>query len=125
MVLSNAFVFSAYNVFAVDSLKSANREMPSGYVLKMLDERVVHGSATQRTNDGKSLCRDLLRHYHAKAGRHLRNEADKNWGTFLDNTALCEKASLLHYNCFSGSEQCVRIQCVQCLCRKLAQVGEP
>ncbi len=45
VVLSNALIFCPYNAFAVDTFKPANGEMTSSHLLKMLDKRVVHGSA--------------------------------------------------------------------------------
>ena len=72
-------IFRPDNVFAVDPFEPANGEMTSSHLLKMLDKRVVYGSAAQRTDDQKSLRRALLRHHHSKAGRHLRDEANQNW----------------------------------------------
>jgi hypothetical protein len=40
-----AFIFHPDNVFAVDTFEPSNGEMPLSHVLKMLDKRVVHGSA--------------------------------------------------------------------------------
>jgi hypothetical protein len=40
-----AFIFHPDNVFAVDTFEPSNSEMPLSDVLKMLDKRVVHGSA--------------------------------------------------------------------------------
>jgi hypothetical protein len=45
VVLSKTFIFHADNVFAVDTFEPTNGEMPSSHILKMLDKRVVHGSA--------------------------------------------------------------------------------
>jgi len=45
VVLSEALIFRPYKAFAVDSFEPANGEMTPSHVLKMLDERVVHGSA--------------------------------------------------------------------------------
>jgi hypothetical protein len=40
-----AFIFHPDNVFAVDTFEPSNGEMPLSHILKMLDKRVVHGSA--------------------------------------------------------------------------------
>jgi hypothetical protein len=45
VVLSNALVFRPDKVFTVDSFEAANDEMTSSHLLKMLNKRVVHGSA--------------------------------------------------------------------------------
>ncbi len=45
VVPSKALIFRPYNVFAVDLFESANGEMTPSHLLKMLDKRVVHGSA--------------------------------------------------------------------------------
>src|SRR5438128_11625011 len=37
-----ALVFRPHEVLAVDAFEPANREMASGHLLEMLDERVVH-----------------------------------------------------------------------------------
>src|SRR5450756_2659607 len=76
VVLSKALIFRPNKVLAIESFEPTNGEMTASHVLKMFDKRVVHGSAAQRTEDWKSLRRDLLRHHHSKAGRHLRDEAD-------------------------------------------------
>ena len=38
VVLSKALIFGPYNVFAVDPFESANGEMTSSHLLKMLDK---------------------------------------------------------------------------------------
>src|ERR1700681_3954583 len=91
-LLRKALIFGLHNVLAVDSFEPANCEMTSSHLLKMLDEGVVDGSATNRTDNRNRLRRDLLRYNHAKAGRHLRNEADQDRSPFLDNTALRDEA---------------------------------
>jgi hypothetical protein len=45
VVLSEALIFGPYKAFAVDSFEPANGEMTPSHLLKMLDKRVVHGSA--------------------------------------------------------------------------------
>jgi hypothetical protein len=53
VVLSKALIFRPYNVFAVDSFEPANGEMTPSHLLKMLDKRVVHGSATQHAGGSR------------------------------------------------------------------------
>src|SRR6266508_310813 len=48
-VLSEALIFSPNEVLAVDSFEPADGEMTSRHLLKMLDKRVVHGSACAAT----------------------------------------------------------------------------
>src|SRR6266511_1402709 len=91
-VLSEALIFSPNEVLAVDSFEPADGEMTSRHLLKMLDKRVVHGSAAQRADDRKRLRRDLLRHHHAKARRHQRDEAHEQRAAFLDDAALGDEA---------------------------------
>src|SRR3977135_2342722 len=92
-----AFVLFAHKGFAVAALEPAHGEMTSSHVLKVLDERVVHGGAAECADDRKSLCRDLLRHHNAKAGRHLCDEANENWPALLDDPALRDEARGLRH----------------------------
>ena len=45
VVLSKVLIFHPDKAFAVDSFEPTNGEMTASHVLKMLDKRVVHGSA--------------------------------------------------------------------------------
>jgi hypothetical protein len=44
--LSNALIFRPHKVFTVSAFEAANDKMAARHVLKMLNERVVHGCAT-------------------------------------------------------------------------------
>ena len=88
MVLGQALIFRPHDVLAVGSFEAAHGEMALSDLLKMLDKQVVHGSTAQCTDDRKSLRCELLRHHDSEARSHLRNEADENRGSFLDNAAL-------------------------------------
>jgi hypothetical protein len=50
--------------------------MTSGYILKMLHESIVHGGASQGSDHGKSLRRDLLRNNQTKARGYLGDETE-------------------------------------------------
>src|SRR5882724_387881 len=91
-LLGEALVFFLDTGFAVGSFEPANGEMASGHILEMLDEGVVHGGAAERADDRESLGRDFLRHHYAKAGRHLRDEANENWAAFLHDAALRDES---------------------------------
>jgi len=45
VVLGKALIFRPDKVFAVNPFEPADSEMTSSHLLKMLDKRVVHGSA--------------------------------------------------------------------------------
>jgi hypothetical protein len=45
VALSKTLIFCPDNAFAVDSFEPTNGEMTSSHLLKMLDKRVIHGSA--------------------------------------------------------------------------------
>jgi hypothetical protein len=45
VVLGKALIFRPDKVFAVNPFEPADGEMTSSHLLKMLDKRVVHGSA--------------------------------------------------------------------------------
>ena len=90
--LGKPLILRSHNVFAVGPFEPANDEMPSRHVLEMFDEHVVDGSTAKRTDDGKGLRCDFLRHRHSKPGRHLRDEAHKDRAAFLDEAALGDEA---------------------------------
>ena len=85
---SKALIFRQYDIFSIDLFEPPHGEMTLSNLLKMLDKHVVHRSAAQCTNDWQSLCRELLRQHYSKARSHQRSEADENWSTLLDYTAL-------------------------------------
>ena len=85
---SKALIFRPYDIFSINSFEPPHGEMTLSDLLKMFDKHVVHRSAAQCTNDRQSLCRELLRQHYSKARSHQRSEADENWSTLLDDTAL-------------------------------------
>src|SRR5262245_4271885 len=63
-------IFPSNELLAVISFELTDSKMSSCDLLEMLQKCIIHGSATQRANNRKSLCRSLLRYNDAKAGRY-------------------------------------------------------
>src|SRR5262245_34490847 len=103
-----ALIFPVHEVLAVGPLEPTDDEVAAGHVLKVLDERVIHGGASQRADHRDSLRRRFLRHYHAEARRDLRDEANEDRATFLDDTALGDEArGLRHAFCEHAAHRVV------------------
>jgi hypothetical protein len=61
-------VCSPDGVLPIATFKPAYREVRPCYLLEVVDERVVHRRAAERTDDRDGLRGELLRDYHAEAG---------------------------------------------------------
>src|SRR5258705_1492032 len=88
VLLGEALILSAHHLLAIRSFEAANDKVAPRDVLEMLDERVVHGSAAECTEEWNRLRRKLLRDHESKARRDLSDKANENWSTLLDNAAL-------------------------------------
>src|SRR5262249_40317545 len=89
-VLREALIRFPHRLLAIRALEAANGKVTSRHFLAMLDERVVHGGAAERTDERDGLSRELLRDYQSKAG--CGNKAHKNWAALLDNAALDDES---------------------------------
>ena len=58
-VLREALIRFSHCLLAIGTLEAANGKVTSRHLLKMLDERVVHGSAAQRTDERDGLSGEL------------------------------------------------------------------
>src|SRR5262249_50005206 len=96
-VLREALVCFSHGLLAIGALEAANGEVTSRHLLEMLDERVVHGSAAERTDEGDGLSRELLRDHQTETGCDLGDEAHENWAAFLDDAALDDESRGLRY----------------------------
>ena len=72
----------ADSIFAVAPLKSAYDEVRPCYLLKVVDECVVHRRATNCANKGHGLRRQLLRDNNAEAGCDLCNQSNEHRRAF-------------------------------------------
>ena len=84
----NPLIFCPDRLFAVSALESSNRKMTSRYILKMFDERIIHGCASNRADYWKRLRSHLLCHDQTESGCHLRHETDEDRAPFLNHTAF-------------------------------------
>jgi hypothetical protein len=85
-------VCGSNSAFAVAPFEPANDEVRTRNLLEMVDECVVHRCTTERADDRHSLCCELLRHHHAKAGCDLCNEPDQDGGAFRKHPAFGNEA---------------------------------
>jgi hypothetical protein len=55
-VLREALIRFSHGLLAIGAFEAANGKVTSRHFLEMLDERVVHGSAAQRTDERNAEC---------------------------------------------------------------------
>src|SRR5262249_7334616 len=77
-VLREALIRFLHGLLAVGALEATNGKVTSRHLLEMLDERIVHGSASERADERNGLSRELLRDNHSEAGCDLGDEAHEN-----------------------------------------------
>src|SRR5262245_4215474 len=94
-VLREALIRFLHGLLAVGALEATNGKVTSRHFLEMLDERVVHGSASERADERNGLSRELLRDDQSEAGCDLGDEAHENRATLLDHAALDDKSRSL------------------------------
>src|SRR5499433_701796 len=80
------------STLAVATFEPAHHEVRTRHLLEVVDEGVVHRCTTERADDRHGLRCELLRHYHAKAGRYLRNEPDQDRCAFREHAAFGDEA---------------------------------
>src|SRR5262249_29980181 len=85
------------STLAVATFEPAHHEVRTRHLLEVVNEGVVHRCTTERADDRHGLRCELLRHYHAKAGRYLRNEPDQDRGAFRQHAAFGAEARGLPY----------------------------
>src|SRR5690606_12012007 len=73
-MFGKAGIFLLDEVFSVDAFQSTHGEMAARHVLEMFEEGVIDRGAAERADHREGLRRHLLRHHHAKARSHLREE---------------------------------------------------
>src|SRR5262245_20178024 len=91
-VLREALIRFLHGLLAIGALEATNGKVTLRHFLEMLDERVVHGSASERADERNGLSRELLRDDQSEAGRDLADEAHENRATLLDDAALDDKS---------------------------------
>src|SRR5262249_12890307 len=94
-VLREALIRFLHGLLSVGALEATNGKVTSRHFLEMLDERIVHCSASERADEGNGLSCKLLRDDQSEAGCDLGDEAHENRATLLDHAALDDKSRSL------------------------------
>ena len=85
--VSQALVFGADPLLAVNSFQSPNREVPVGDRLEVIREGEVHGRAAHGADEGQGLRHHLLADHDAVSGREVGDEAHEGRGRLVGDAA--------------------------------------
>src|SRR5262245_37058815 len=94
-VLREALIRFLHGLLAIGALEATNGKVTSRHLLEMLDERIVHGSASECADERNGLSLEFLRDDQSEAGCDLGDEAHENRATLLDHAALDDKSRSL------------------------------